>query len=657
MSSSSTSKSVQGGRRLPIGAWIKFICYALILALLPGCNPTCQGDGGDQTFLSTFVFVANADSKNINVFEYTAAQQSLRSHDTFAATGTPVDLKTMRTSTNEYLFVASTQPNVIIQYQIFSGTATPFSRVIYLPATPKKLRTQGDKLYAILSDNRVLVYHMRTGDQGVTLLGSVENQSEVTDVVPGFGEFWILRQGQSTVARYNVGATVTPANPPTMNAVANPFVGAVSRFGYHVVNHTGETVQTWPTGSSTATTSTSTGTPLAVKGERVSSESPGTGFFVLTANPWEIKVYVFEILTGVIGPGTVSVPADTRDFAYELGRFFVVSGDNKLRVYADSLQSTANTGQNPVAVATTEPASGNFLSEPSIAGSLPAGTVGTPYSGWIALSGTPLNVAYPMTLTGNLPPGLQLVPGENPNHRLVQGTPTTAGTFNFSVEFDLNGSSVKENFSITISGGQTQTNRWVRVANLAFHQSNNPLDFFLSGLHIGNDIPFGQITPYQQTEAQGQAQFFVRKQGGQDVANIMVTISPDTRHTFIALGNAATTVGIGRVERPANYTPPTGHATLWLMHGLSNVANDIDFIIVPRGAPIDHENRIVVQPFGYQGTEQVDLPAGQYDLIASPRDANFQMFRTEINLAAGNLRIAIAQSPTNQPGSFVIFND
>ena len=63
--------------------------------------------------------------------------------------------------------------------------------------------------------------------------------------------------------------------------------------------------------------------------------------------------------------------------------------------------------------------------------SLPAGTVGTPYSAALtALGGTP-----PYTwviLSGSLPDGLDLTP--SPNNGVIAGTPTTGGTSNFTVQ-------------------------------------------------------------------------------------------------------------------------------------------------------------------------------------------------------------------------------
>lgn len=77
--------------------------------------------------------------------------------------------------------------------------------------------------------------------------------------------------------------------------------------------------------------------------------------------------------------------------------------------------------------------------------SLPDGRVGVPYSAALSLrGGRPL---YHWTVSGTLPPGLSLEPITG----VIGGTPTDAGTFNFTVRVsDATGSSDTQRLSITI---------------------------------------------------------------------------------------------------------------------------------------------------------------------------------------------------------------
>src|ERR1022692_3007266 len=80
-------------------------------------------------------------------------------------------------------------------------------------------------------------------------------------------------------------------------------------------------------------------------------------------------------------------------------------------------------------------------------GSLPSsGTIGTPYSGSLsAMHGTPPYVFS--VLSGTLPNGLSLS-----SNGQVSGTPTVAGSFQFSVTVrDSQSDSDSESFTVTIS--------------------------------------------------------------------------------------------------------------------------------------------------------------------------------------------------------------
>jgi hypothetical protein len=81
----------------------------------------------------------------------------------------------------------------------------------------------------------------------------------------------------------------------------------------------------------------------------------------------------------------------------------------------------------------------------SASSTLPSGTVGVGYSATIGVVGG--TSPFTFTASGGLPPGLTFVPGG----ALVTGTPTTVGTFSFTVRVvDANGATDSGDFSITI---------------------------------------------------------------------------------------------------------------------------------------------------------------------------------------------------------------
>lgn len=84
----------------------------------------------------------------------------------------------------------------------------------------------------------------------------------------------------------------------------------------------------------------------------------------------------------------------------------------------------------------------------SISGSLPAGTIGNSYKGSLSASGGSGSYQFSIA-SGQLPAGVQLVPSTG----VVSGTPSSSGSFNFSVSVtDSKGDSDQQSFQMTVSG-------------------------------------------------------------------------------------------------------------------------------------------------------------------------------------------------------------
>ena len=89
----------------------------------------------------------------------------------------------------------------------------------------------------------------------------------------------------------------------------------------------------------------------------------------------------------------------------------------------------------------------------SIFPDLPIGVMSTPYFGGIAATGG--SGVYTWSITqGSLPPGLNLT--QNQGFALIQGTPTTAGAFNFTAQVqDTQQNTATANLTIAINSNQT----------------------------------------------------------------------------------------------------------------------------------------------------------------------------------------------------------
>jgi hypothetical protein len=91
---------------------------------------------------------------------------------------------------------------------------------------------------------------------------------------------------------------------------------------------------------------------------------------------------------------------------------------------------------------------------------LPNGTVGTPYSAQILVSGGDADYGYSYNVVGTLPPGLNVFLGTITTSNelfLISGTPTNSGAFPFTFQaYDLDFNEVQGGFSITITSSTLQ---------------------------------------------------------------------------------------------------------------------------------------------------------------------------------------------------------
>ncbi len=161
----------------------------------------------------------------------------------------------------------------------------------------------------------------------------------------------------------------------------------------------------------------------------------------------------------------------------------------------------------------------------SATGSLPAGTVGTPYSGMLSATGgvPPYTFSVP---PGTLPPGLTL----NSSTGAITGTPTTSGTFTFAVLVtDSTGASATSSCSIVISPTPPPPTTGCNnsAATLVFPTGGVPENAFLiryaANLNLGDSVV--DITNYGLNGAPLQGPGF-----GSSAGNICVnvyTFAPD----------------------------------------------------------------------------------------------------------------------------------
>ena len=132
------------------------------------------------------------------------------------------------------------------------------------------------------------------------------------------------------------------------------------------------------------------------------------------------------------------------------GKSHGVGGYMLLFLYQEYMAGASGDARYPLSSALYNEVRGGTqqVTPPTITtGSLANGTVGTAYSQTLAAGGsTPLT----WTLSGSLPPGLSLSSGG-----VISGTPTSGGTFSFSVQAANSGGTNSKQFSLTVAGTAT----------------------------------------------------------------------------------------------------------------------------------------------------------------------------------------------------------
>lgn len=281
---------------------------------------------------------------------------------------------------------------------------------------------------------------------------------------------------------------------------------------------------------------------------------------------------------------------------------------------------------------------------------LASGAVNSPYYASIGASGG-AGFGFSFSLdSGTLPNGITLnSTGE------LSGIPTEGGTFGFTVKVtDGDGGTATQALALTISDPTASTR--ARFFNAATNASNASLTGSWSGSNLGAAVAYGSMGAYSDILA-ATADAQAKRSGGTLVGTLNTTIGDNTHTIFVAAGNQATGVPIVKISKASSYLPPGGKVAFRLVNGLSDVANNVDFYLVPKDSPIDG---LVpqVSNLAYGTFSLVEIDAGDYDLVCTPSGFNFVMFRTNVAAVAAQVQVVgVAVSPPGVNGSFLLALD
>ena len=252
--------------------------------------------------------------------------------------------------------------------------------------------------------------------------------------------------GQVGITIVAAAPTLTAGNPPTAT-VGSPYTGTIPVSGGTGPYTCTLTTGTLPAGL-TLSGCTITGTPTAPGTSTVTVSSTdsgnpkgtGSGPVTITVNPAPLALTTGTLPNGTVGtpysstigvtggtaPYTCTITSGTLPAGLALGANCLVSGTPTVAGTATLTVKATDSG-NPTLTTTGQVGITIVAAAPTLtAGNPPAGTVGTPYTGTIPVTGG--TGPYTCTLiSGTLPAGLTLT------GCAITGTPTTPGTITVTV--------------------------------------------------------------------------------------------------------------------------------------------------------------------------------------------------------------------------------
>ena len=251
-----------------------------------------------------------------------------------------------------------------------------------------------------------------------------------------------------------VAAPVLTINSPPSGTVGTPYTGTIPVSGGTAPYNCTITAGALPSGLTLGTGCSISGTPIVAGSSTVTvkatdSTSPATtstGTVTLTINPAPLAITTGTLPNGTVGvvysstiavsggtsPYTCTITAGTLPAGLALGANCLVSGTPTVATTANLMVKATDSG-NPT-LTTTGPVSITINPAAPVLtlGNPPAGTVGSPYTGVIPVTGG--TGPYNCTLVGTLPSGLALngctISGTpiNPGSTMVTVTATDSGT-------------------------------------------------------------------------------------------------------------------------------------------------------------------------------------------------------------------------------------
>ncbi|HWD40329.1 MAG TPA: putative Ig domain-containing protein [Fimbriimonas sp.] len=274
--------------------------------------------------------------------------------------------------------------------------------------------------------------------------------------------------------------------------------------------------------------------------------------------------------------------------------------------------------------------------------SVKAGVVNTAYQAQIVLSGGDgTQKATWSVSSGSLPPGLALK--STASSETIAGTPTSAGSFSFTLKAVQGSQSDTQDYTLSITNGNIPT--MVRVMNATTDAADNDLFMTINTTGFSHNLP-GVLSVSGGFQA-GTVPYRVSNGDGQRWADGNVTITDKSRNIFVALGAIAGDRQVSALVAPASF-PGSTLAGILFMDGIPG--RDLSAVDV---ALVDSTGQVVDQKtnIAFGGTASFTFPPGSYKLVVSTFGET--IFSSNLqSIAAGEDYVEVAVSPENVAAKF-----
>ncbi|HWD39411.1 MAG TPA: Ig domain-containing protein [Fimbriimonas sp.] len=231
--------------------------------------------------------------------------------------------------------------------------------------------------------------------------------------------------------------------------------------------------------------------------------------------------------------------------------------------------------------------------------SLPNPVLNAAYSQTLILNNPAQSPAPIWTTDGTLPPGLSLA--GNGNSAVLAGTPTTPGTYGFTVRVTQGSESTSQVYRLTVGGPG------LRFLNAATNTSDSNLSFGIAGLSFPNEA-YGSLSSGQNfPPAGGSFPYTMTNGGGTAWPGASTFLASGDQNISVALGDSDSTRKVSTIFFLPG-VPSSVNGGLAFMNGLPNTEVDVD-LIDSTGSVAGHQGSL-----NYGGYVAFSGVPGQYHL-------------------------------------------